>query len=150
MEESISGQRAAGSNGSDPGQIGDPQEGLIYTWVDGGLGVVEDVVRASFGFLEDVRTETQERLGATLDLIEGIDRSVFRVARKALSRMDGIGARALMSGERGWFALLGTLRRTSQSAAGLASETAVSIMGERRAAMGERKAAQRLVIQQSS
>ncbi|XXY20499.1 hypothetical protein WME88_12735 [Sorangium sp. So ce216] len=133
MDESISGQGAAGSNGSDRAQLSNPREGLIYTWVDGSLGVVEEVVRAGFGFLEDVRTETQERLGATLDLIEGIDRSVFRVARKALVRMDGISARALTSSEHGWVALLGTLRRTSQSAAGLASETAVSIVGERRA-----------------
>ncbi|WP_437512155.1 hypothetical protein [Sorangium sp. So ce1099] len=133
MDESISGQGAAGSNGSDQAQLSNPREGLIYTWVDGSLGVVEEVVRAGFGFLEDVRTETQERLGATLDLIEGIDRSVFRVARKALVRMDGISARALTNSEHGWVALLGTLRRTSQSAAGLASETAVSIVGERRA-----------------
>ncbi|WP_437736160.1 hypothetical protein [Sorangium sp. So ce1335] len=150
MDESISGQRVVGSNGSDPGQLGNPREGLIYTWVDGGLGVVEEVVRASFGFLEDVRTETQERLGATLDLIEGIDRSVFRVARKALSRMDSIGARAMTSSEHGWIALLGTLRRTSQSAAGLASETAVSIMGERRAAVGERRSTQQQLIMPSS
>ncbi|KYF67724.1 hypothetical protein BE11_32520 [Sorangium cellulosum] len=143
MDESISGQGMAGSNGSAREQISNPREGLIYTWVDGSLGVVEEVVRASFGFLEDVRTETQERLGATLDLIEGIDRSVFRVARKALTRMDGIGARALTTGEHGWIALLGALRRTSQGAAGLASETAVSIVGERRST-------QQLIIQQSS
>ena len=142
MNESVSGQAAAGSNGSDRAKLSIPQEGLIYTWVDGSLGVVEEIVRAGFGFLEDVRVETQERLGATLDLIEGVDRSVFRVARKALARVDGISERVLTSSQNGWFALLGTIRRTSQGAAGLASETAVAIVGER-------KATQQLVMQSS-
>ncbi|WP_437613130.1 hypothetical protein WMF20_11220 [Sorangium sp. So ce834] len=143
MDESISGQIAAGSNVSDRAQLSNPREGLIYTWVDGSLGVADEVVRAGFGFLDDVRVETQERLGATLDLVEGIQRSVLRVARKALVRTDGISARALTSGQQGWYALLGTLRRTSQGATALASETAVSIVGER-------KATQQLIIQQSS
>ncbi|MDC0683524.1 hypothetical protein [Sorangium atrum] len=143
MNESISGQAASGSNGSDRAKLSIPQEGLIYTWVDGSLGVVEEIVRAGFGFLEDVRVETQERLGATLDLIEGVDRSVFRVARKALVRMDGISERALSSSQIGWLALLGTIRRTSQGAAGFASETVVAVVGERRAT-------QQLIIQQSS
>ncbi|XXX79938.1 hypothetical protein WMF30_14300 [Sorangium sp. So ce134] len=142
MDERISGQIAAGSNGSEHAQLSNPREGLIYTWVDGSLGVVEEVVRASFGFLEDVRTETQERLGATLDLVEGINSGVFRVARKALGRWDGISARALTTGEHGWYALLGTVRRTSQGATALASETAVSIVGER-------KATQQLTMQSS-
>ncbi|WP_437817256.1 hypothetical protein [Sorangium sp. So ce1078] len=142
MDESISGQSAAGSIGSDRAQLSNPQEGLIYTWVDGSLGVVEEVVRAGFGLLDDVRVETQERLGATLDLVEGINSGVFRIARKALVRADGISARALTNSQHGWYALLGTLRRTSQSAAGLASETAVSIVGER-------KATQQLIMQSS-
>lgn len=142
MNESISGQAAAGSDGSERAKLSVPQEGLITTWVDGSLGVVEEVVRAGFGFLEDVRVETQERLGATLDLLEGVDRSVFRVARKALARVDGISERALSSGQLGWFALLGTIRRTSQGAAGLASETVVAVVGER-------KATQQLIMRSS-
>ncbi|WP_437716874.1 hypothetical protein WMF45_10960 [Sorangium sp. So ce448] len=142
MDESISGQAAAGSNGSERAKLSVPQEGLIATWVDGSLGVVEEVVRAGFGFLEDVRVETQERLGATLDLLEGIDRSMFRVARKALARVDGISERAISSSQLGWFALLGTIRRTSQGAAGLASETAVAVVGER-------KATQQLIMRSS-
>ncbi|WP_437592148.1 hypothetical protein [Sorangium sp. So ce1000] len=142
MNESVSGQAAAGSNGSERAKLSIPQEGLIYTWIDGSLGVVEEIVRAGFGFLEDVRVETHERLGATLDLLEGLDRSVFRVARKALVRVDGISERTLTSSQHGWFALLGTIRRTSQGTAGLASETAVAIVGER-------KATQQLVIRPS-
>lgn len=142
MNESISGQAAAGSDGSERAKLSVPQEGLITTWVDGSLGVVEEVVRAGFGFLEDVRVETQERLGATLDLLEGVDRSVFRVARKALARVDGISERALSSSQLGWFALLGTIRRTSQGAAGLASETVVAVVGER-------KATQQLIMRSS-
>ncbi len=142
MDESISGKIAAGSHGSDRAQLSNPREGLIYTWVDGSLGVAEEVVRAGFGLLDDVRVETQERLGATLDLVEGIHSGVFRIARKTLVRMDGISARALTNSQHGWHALLGTLRRTSQSAAGLASETAVSIVGERRAT-------QQLIMQSS-
>ncbi|WP_437985556.1 hypothetical protein [Sorangium sp. So ce117] len=142
MDESISGQAAAGSNGSERAKLSVPQEGLITTWVDGSLGVVEEVVRAGFGFLEDVRVETQERLGATLDLLEGIDRSMFRVARKTLARMDGISERAISSSQLGWLALLGTIRRTSQGAAGLASETVVAVVGER-------KATQQLIMRSS-
>ncbi|WP_437551758.1 hypothetical protein WME97_10715 [Sorangium sp. So ce367] len=142
MDESISGQAAAGSNGSDRAKLSVPQEGLITTWVDGSLGVVEEVVRAGFGFLEDVRVETQERLGATLDLLEGIDRSMFRVARKTLARVDGISERAISNSQLGWLALLGTIRRTSQGAAGLASETVVAVVGER-------KATQQLIMRSS-
>ncbi|WP_437870465.1 hypothetical protein [Sorangium sp. So ce363] len=142
MDESISGQAAAGSNGSERAKLSVPQEGLITTWVDGSLGVVEEVVRAGFGFLEDVRVETQERLGATLDLLEGVDRSMFRVARKTLARVDGITERAISSSQLGWFALLGAIRRTSQGAAGLASETVVAVVGER-------KATQQLIMRSS-
>ncbi|WP_437908404.1 hypothetical protein WME95_11330 [Sorangium sp. So ce327] len=142
MDESISGQAAAGSNGSERAKLSVPQEGLITTWVDGSLGVVEEVVRAGFGFLEDVRVETQERLGATLDLLEGIDRSMFRVARKTLARVDGISERAISNSQLGWLALLGTIRRTSQGAAGLASETVVAVVGER-------KATQQLIMRSS-
>ncbi|WP_437915644.1 hypothetical protein WME73_11030 [Sorangium sp. So ce302] len=142
MDESISGQAAAGSNGSERAKLSVPQEGLITTWVDGSLGVAEEVVRAGFGFLEDVRVETQERLGATLDLLEGVDRSVFRVARKTLARVDGITERAISSSQLGWFALLGAIRRTSQGAAGLASETVVAVVGER-------KATQQLIMRSS-
>ncbi|WP_437745429.1 hypothetical protein WMF39_10625 [Sorangium sp. So ce1504] len=142
MDESISGQAAAGSNGSERAKLSVPQEGLITTWVDGSLGVAEEVVRAGFGFLEDVRVETQERLGATLDLLEGVDRSVFRVARKTLARVDGITERAISSSQLGWLALLGAIRRTSQGAAGLASETVVAVVGER-------KATQQLIMRSS-
>ncbi|WP_441287914.1 hypothetical protein ACSRUE_38450 [Sorangium sp. KYC3313] len=39
MDESISGQAAAGSNGSDRAKLSVPQEGLITTGVDGSLGL---------------------------------------------------------------------------------------------------------------
>ncbi len=52
MNESISGQAASGSNGSDRAKLSIPQEGLITTWVDGSLELRG--VRAGFGFLEDV------------------------------------------------------------------------------------------------
>ncbi|AUX21308.1 hypothetical protein SOCEGT47_017890 [Sorangium cellulosum] len=133
MDESLSGQASVTSRPVQA-QSSDPREGLITTWVEGSLGVMDEIVRAGFGFFEDARTETQERLGATLDLLEGINQSMFRVARKTLVRMDGISARALASSEQGWYALLGMVRRTSQGAAGLASETAVSLVGDRRQA----------------
>jgi len=133
MDESMSGQASVASRPVQA-QSSDPREGLIYTWVEGGLCIMDEIVRAGFGFIDDARAETQERLGATLDLLEGINQSMFRVARKTLMRMDGISARALASSEQGWYALLGMLRRTSQGAAGLVSETAVSLVGERRQA----------------
>ncbi len=141
MDENISGQ-VASIDSVDQAQFSNPREGLIYTWVDGSLGVIDEAVRAYFGFLEDVRTETQERLSATIDLLEGFDRSVFRVARKAVGRLNGVSARALTTSQQGWYALLGTVRRTSQGATVLASETAVSLVGER-------QATQRLIVSAS-
>jgi hypothetical protein len=133
MEQSIS-ERVSSTIGTstDRVHVADSREGILLTWVESSLGVFEETVRASFGFLDDIRAETQERIGATLDWVEGFDRSTFRFARKALGRVNTVGSRVLSGGEQSWLVLIGAIRRTARGASGLATETAVSIIGDRR------------------
>jgi hypothetical protein len=120
------------SKGTERYTIAESPQGLIQTWVEHGVGVGEESVRATFGLLEDIRSETEERVNSTFDWVEGFDRTVFRLARKVVGRINSVATRVISGSEHGWLTLFGAIRRTTRGAAGLASDTVITIVGDRR------------------
>lgn len=107
-----------------------PRGGLVTTWMDLGLGMAEETVKTSFGILQEVRTETADRIGATLDFVEGMNQGFVRIGRKLNDRIDRVTNKAIDSGEKAALSLVTAFRRTGRGAQEMANTATAALIAE--------------------
>lgn len=91
--------------------------GLVTVWVDLGVGVAEETVKASFGAMDDFRAEVSTRANATLQFIDDLGRGGTDLGRKIKVRVDHVAQTALGGGEQALLAMCGAVRRTTKTVA---------------------------------
>ncbi len=107
-----------------------PRGGLVTTWVDLSLGFAEETVKSSFGLMQEVRTEAADRVTATLDFVDGVNQSFFRLGRKLNDRVDRVANKALDSSEKAALSLVTAFRRTSRGAQELATTATAALIAD--------------------
>jgi hypothetical protein len=98
--------------------------GLVGQWVTLGAGLAGRAIGTTFGVLQDVRTEIAERVGATLDWLDGSQQGTLRLVRNIHRRVDVLSKETLDAGENALSGLVSGLRTTSHEATRFASRTA--------------------------
>lgn len=93
------------------------QNALVYQWIDRGGDFADTAVKTVFEFLHATEHEIEERVGATLDLVESWQQSGLRLLRQANTSTGKLTVKALDGTEQGLADLVGHLRQGTEDAA---------------------------------
>jgi hypothetical protein len=101
--------------------IGTDTDSLPATLVGQSWGLAERAALNYFALLKEVRGEVSQRVLATLDWIESLQHSGFKLLRETATRVDKVAADGVDAGEQMTIAVLGTSRQTALGATQLAA-----------------------------
>jgi hypothetical protein len=86
-----------------------PRSGLVPSWISMGAGMVEGVIRSSFGAVSDVHHEATTVATATVEYAEQLADSAIRLSRALIARFEGLINEAVARGERAAHSVVGVL-----------------------------------------
>jgi hypothetical protein len=119
----------------------DSEHGVIGSWLQLGLGMVESSSGFGFGFAQDVRAELRRRTDVTLAFVEDMSVGTFKFVRRLVERVDGIAADSLGRGEAAVLVATRAMRRAGHGVTELASTTLSDTIGSNGRQKGELRTA---------
>ena len=130
------GTVVAMANEKSPTPIGTPtrfdskeKTGLLVGIATLAIDTGDKTSSTAIAFAQDVRGEIRTVSDASLDAIENVVRSFFRLSKRATARIDELAAELLGAGERTAAGAFRGLRDTTRAAGELAQTAATAVIG---------------------
>jgi hypothetical protein len=104
------------------------RHGLIGHWVALSTGLAEKAVRTYFAVVQDIRIEVHQRVGSSIDFVEGSQQAVNRIFRSMNNRIDALAKETVDTSESALIGVVRSAQTTSDEAAQFASRTVSSVL----------------------
>lgn len=117
---------------SSPRNLDVPRSGALVSVANFAIDTGDKGAQTAFALAGDVRGELRTAVDTSIDAFENVVRSLFRIGKRVVARVDELAADVTGAGEKTVAGVVRGLRETTRAAGELASTAAGAVIGSER------------------